>query len=119
MAKRLDAHLAWLAREIGRVEADIETTTKGSPLRARTSALLDAVPGVGAAIIARLIAELPELGHLSRHKMAALVAFRHNPSLRAFHQGPLARAKARGAALTALMRKLLTILRDRSTWRSA
>ena len=42
--------------------------------------------------------------------MAALVASRHNPVIRAFYQRLLAAGKARKLALTAAMRKLLVIL---------
>ena len=52
--------------------------------------------------------------------MAALVASRHNPVIRAFYQRLLAAGKARKLALTAAMRKLLVILnamlRDRTPW---
>jgi transposase len=54
--------------------------------------------------------------------MAALVAARHNPALRAFYQRLVAAGKARKLALTAAMRKLLVtlnaILRDRQPWRA-
>ncbi len=42
--------------------------------------------------------------------MAALVAVRHNPALRAFYQRLVAAGKAKKLALTAAMRKLLVIL---------
>jgi transposase len=52
--------------------------------------------------------------------MAALVASRHNPVIRAFYQRLVAAGKARKQALTAAMRKLLVILnamlRDRTGW---
>ena len=52
--------------------------------------------------------------------MAALVAVRHNPALRAFYQRLIAAGKAKKLALTAAMRKLLVtlnaILRDRQPW---
>ncbi len=52
--------------------------------------------------------------------MAALVGVRHNPVLRTFYQGLLARGKPKKVALTACMHKLLTILhavlRDRTPW---
>jgi transposase len=52
--------------------------------------------------------------------MAALVASRHNPVIRAFYQRLLADGKAKKLALTAAMRKLLVILnamlRDRTSW---
>jgi transposase len=54
--------------------------------------------------------------------MAALVAVRHNPALRAFYDRLVAAGKAKKLALTAAMRKLLTILnallRDRQPWRA-
>jgi transposase len=52
--------------------------------------------------------------------MAALVGVRHNPVLRPFYAGLLARGKPKKVALTACMQKLLTILhavlRDRAPW---
>ncbi len=42
--------------------------------------------------------------------MAALVATRHNPKIKAFYQRLLANGKLKKVALTAAMRKLLTIL---------
>jgi transposase len=52
--------------------------------------------------------------------MAALVGVRHNPTLRSFYAGLLARGKPKKVALTACMHKLLTILhavlRDRTPW---
>lgn len=52
--------------------------------------------------------------------MAALVAVRHNPALRAFYLRLVAAGKAKKLALTAAMRKLLVtlnaILRDRQPW---
>ena len=54
--------------------------------------------------------------------MAALVAVRHNPILRAFYQRLVAAGKAKKLALTAAMRKLLVILnamiRDSQPWRA-
>jgi len=52
--------------------------------------------------------------------MAALVAVRHNPALRAFYLRLVAAGKARKLALIAAMRKLLVILnaiiRDGQPW---
>ncbi len=42
--------------------------------------------------------------------MSALVATRHNPVIRAFYERLLAAGKVKKVALTACMRKLLTIL---------
>ena len=55
--------------------------------------------------------------------MAALVASRHNPVLRRFYQRLLKAGKPKKVALTAVMRKLLTILnaivRDQTPWQHA
>jgi len=52
--------------------------------------------------------------------MATLAAIRHNPDIRQFYQRLLAAGKKRKVALTACMRKLITILnaivRDRTPW---
>ena len=55
--------------------------------------------------------------------MAALVASKHNPVLKAFYQRLIADGKLKKVALTAVMRKLLTILnailRDQKPWQTA
>ena len=55
--------------------------------------------------------------------MAALVASRHNPVLAAFYQRLVSVGKAKKLAITAVMRKLLTILnaiiRDNRPWQTA
>ncbi len=55
--------------------------------------------------------------------MAALVASRHNPVLAAFYQRLVSLGKAKKLAITAVMRKLLTILnamlRDKRPWQNA
>jgi transposase len=55
--------------------------------------------------------------------MAALVASQHNPTLAAFYQRLVQAGKPKKLALTAVMRKLITILnamlRDNSPWQSA
>ncbi len=55
--------------------------------------------------------------------MATLVASRHNPVIRAFYQRLLAAGKPKKVALTACMRKLLTILnailKNYTPWQAA
>ena len=52
--------------------------------------------------------------------MATLTAIRWNPIIRAFHLRLIAAGKAKKVAITACMRKLLTIvnamLRNRTSW---
>ncbi len=55
--------------------------------------------------------------------MAALVAIKHNPAIKAFHSRLIAAGKPKKVAIVACMRKLLTILnamlRDQSLWNAA
>jgi len=66
MLKTLEAQLAELDREI-------DTTVRASPAWRAADELLTSVPGVGGVTARTLIAELPELGHLDRRRIAALV----------------------------------------------
>ena len=70
--KRLDAHLAWLQKELSQVEHDLDNAVRGSPAWRAQEDLLTSVPGIGPATARTLIAELPELGSLDRRKIAAL-----------------------------------------------
>jgi transposase len=156
--RRLDAHIAWLRRELRDLETDLSATIRSSAVWREADDLLRSVPGVGPITSASLIAELPELGRLGRRKiaalagvapinrdsgqwrgrrcigggrrvvrsalyMAALVGVRHNPVLAAFYARLRAAGRPRKVALTAAMRKLLTILnamlRDRRSWQPA
>jgi transposase len=109
------------------------------------SDLLSSIKGVGTMTTAALLAEVPELGQLSRREigalvgvapinrdsgkmrgrrtifggragvrsslyMAALVATRFNPVIKAFYMRLVAAGKPKKVALVACMRKLLTIL---------
>ena len=68
------------------------------------------MPGVGPVLTTTLLANLPELGTLTRKEVAALVATRRNLLIRTFYLRLCQAGKAKKLALTACMRKLLTIL---------
>lgn len=61
-----------LERELASVDTDINDAVRGSPAWREKEDLLASVPGVGSTIARTLIAELPELGQLSRRQIAAL-----------------------------------------------
>jgi len=65
--------LAALQKELSALETDIDQAVRGSPAWREKENLLASVPGVGKTIARTLLAELPELGTLDRHKVAALV----------------------------------------------
>ena len=71
--KAIARHLALLQAELSELEGDIDGAIRNSPAWRADADLLKSVPGVGPATLRTLIAELPELGTLSRRKIAALV----------------------------------------------
>jgi transposase len=71
--KAIDRHLALLQAELSELEGDIDGAIRDTPAWQKEADLLDSVPGVGPVTRRTLIAELPELGLLTRRKIAALV----------------------------------------------
>jgi transposase len=156
--RHLDAHIAWLEEALRRLDHDLTTLIRSTPMWREADDLLRSVPGIGPVTACTLIADLPELGRLDRRRIAALVglapvardsgtfrgrriifggrghvrrvlymatltAIKHNPTIRAFHHRLVAAGRPGKVALTAAMRKLLTILnamlRDRRPWQPA
>ena len=62
-----------LEKELSDLDEEIRDDIHGSPIWREKDDLLQSVPGIGKNISAMLIAELPELGTLSRRKIASLV----------------------------------------------
>jgi transposase len=141
----IEAHIRWLAEELEEIDRDLDGAIRDSPVWRERDELLQSVPGVGKVLSTTLLAELPELGTLTRHQVAALVgvaplnrdsgalrgkrtvwggrarvraalymgtlvATRCNPVIRQFYERLVSKGKAKKVALTACMRKLLTIL---------
>ena len=73
LAKRLDRHVAFLEKELNEIDHDIGEAIKRSPVWCKTEALLKSVPGIGYVTARTLLAEVPELGTVDRHQIAALV----------------------------------------------
>ena len=142
---RIEAHINWLGQELNDLDGELRQTIQNSPVWREKDELLRSVPGAGPQVSMALLADLPELGTLSRKKIAALVgvapfsrdsgryrgkrtiwgvrarvrsvlymgalvAARCNPVIREFYQRLLAAGKPKKLALTACMRKLLTVL---------
>jgi transposase len=66
------AMLRSLEAERGRIDRAIDKLVKASPIWCGKLDLLTSVPGVGDILARTLIAELPELGTVDRHQIAAL-----------------------------------------------
>jgi len=69
----LDEHIAWLRARVADLDGDLARELRTSPLWRAEAELLRSVKGVGPVLAATLIADLPELGTLDRHQIAALV----------------------------------------------
>ena len=68
----IDAHVAWLSERLTTLDAQIAAALQAdAALRARAT-WLQSIPGIGPTASATLLAELPELGTLSRRQIAAL-----------------------------------------------
>jgi transposase len=158
LQRHVDAHIAWLEEALRRLDDDLTTLIRATPVGRESDDLLRSVPGIGPVTACTLIADLPELGRLDRRRIAALAglapfardsgvfrghrmitggrpqvrrvlymatlsAIRFNPAIREFHQRLVMARRPGKVAVTAAMRKLLTILnamlRDRRPWQPA
>src|SRR5688572_16910041 len=71
--RNLRAHIRWLEHSLIDTDATLEGLIQASPLWRVQDQLLQSVPGVGPTLARTLLAQLPELGHLDRRQIAALV----------------------------------------------
>jgi transposase len=69
----LEEHLAWLATHLKDLDIRIDQLVASEPVFQHKQRLLQTVPGIGRVTTATLLGDLPELGRLSRQKIAALV----------------------------------------------
>jgi transposase len=73
LKKRIERHRSTLQTELTEIEVELDETIRGTPIWRENEDLLKSVPGVGDVVARTLIAELPELGTLTRRQIAALV----------------------------------------------
>lgn len=116
--RSLTLHIRYLEKELGESDAALTEAIQTSPLWRAQEQLLRSVPGVGRVVATTLLAELPELGRLSRKQIAKLVGLapmaRDSGTLRGrrFIRGgrPAVRAALYMSALVATRRN--PIIRD-------
>jgi transposase len=70
--RNLEAHRRWLDRQLRSLEADLEQAIQAGPVWRRREELLQGAPGIGPVTARTRLAELPELGRLTRQQIAAL-----------------------------------------------
>jgi len=73
LERSIGEHIQWLERRVKQASDEIDRALRDSPVWRVKDDLLRSVPGIGPGTSAVLIAELPELGQLSRREIAALV----------------------------------------------
>jgi transposase len=103
--------IATLDGQIAEIDGDIDAAVKGSPIWRNTEELLTSVPGVGRTVSRTLMAELPELGRLTRRKIAALVGVAPLNRDSGSHRGRRTIAGGRAALRSALYMAALTAIR--------
>lgn len=69
----IKAHIEWLENRLDEVNKELRKGIEASPIWREKDQLLRSTPGVGPILSATLLSQLPELGTLNRHKIAALV----------------------------------------------
>ena len=69
----LDAHIAWLQRQIADSDDQLDALIRQSPVWREHEDLLQSVPGIGPITARTLLATLPELGTLAHGPLASLV----------------------------------------------
>ena len=69
----IQAHITWLTQQVTTLDDDLTRRIRQSPVWQEQVAWLQSVPGVGPVLSRTLVAELSELGTLTRRQIAALV----------------------------------------------
>lgn len=71
--KSIVATIRTLKRERAELEQQMRERVKNSPAQHNKVAILQQVPGIGERLAQTIVAEVPELGHLGRRQIAALI----------------------------------------------
>ena len=71
--KSLARHIKMLEKELPELDRDIDTMVRGSPVWREKEDLLITFPGIARIITRGVLADLPELGRLTRREIASLV----------------------------------------------
>ena len=70
--KSIKTHLEWVARELARIDKELDSLIKASPLWKEKEDFLKSVPGVGTITARSVLAGIPELGCLNRKEVASI-----------------------------------------------
>ena len=70
---QIKEHIEWLQQRLDAVDKEVAGLIQTSPEWLVQDEILHSTPGVGPILSSSLLADLPELGKLDRHKIAVLV----------------------------------------------
>ena len=73
IARSTKRHIAWMEKEIARLDNEYQAVLKDNPTLAELADLYRTVPGVGPLTAATLVAHLPVLGHWNSKALTSLV----------------------------------------------
>ena len=107
----LEKTLATLRAALAELDQDIDALIRRTPAWRNAENLLLSVPGIGPITARSLIAELPELGHLPRRRLAALVGLAPLNRDSGQSRGPRAIAGGRTSVRNVLFMATLTAVR--------
>jgi transposase len=111
VVRSLDKSMRWFEAQVRDVETDLHKAVKASPLWQAQEDLLRSVPGIGRMTALTLLCELPELGHLSRRQIAALVGVAPLNRDSGTQRGPRTTWGGRAPVRTALYMATITAAR--------
>ena len=107
-------HLAWLDKELARLEKDYQQAIQAKPELAERAALYQSVRGVGQLTAATLLAYVPELGQGSGKALTALVGLVPWAADSGTHRGYRAIRGGRGLVRRALYMAALSVIRTKT-----
>lgn len=113
--KSIERVLQALNKQIEELDDEMDRTLRGSPHWRQTAELLKSVPGIGDQTARTLIAEMPELGTLSRQRVAALAGLAPFPDDSGKHRGQRRIRGGRAPVRTALFMATLVATRFNPT----
>jgi transposase len=111
LLKAIDRHLDQLQAQLSDLDKDIDRAVRDTPAWRADDDLLKSVPGIGPTTARTLIAELPELGRLTRRQIAALVGVAPINRDSGTRRGARAIAGGRASVRTALYMATLVATR--------
>jgi transposase len=111
----INAHIDWLKKRLRGMEKELAALMKTCDAWDAQVKLLDAEPGLGRISSVLLVAQLPELGKLSRRKIAKLVGLAPISHDSGAHRGARVTWGGRSAVRTSLYMVTLTAIRCHPT----